>query len=174
VCKVGLFYRLGQFWRILTAEPLPTAAYQEIAATLNEAELALFGRYTAADQWHSYQVFNALRQGGHKEPALLTAALLHDVGKTIHPLSLWERTLIVLAQVICPGWAAVWGQSEARGWRRPFVVKAQHPAWGAEMAQAAGSAPLAVALIRRHQDKVLAETAEERLLRRLQWADDQH
>jgi len=65
------------------------------------------------------------------------------------------------------------------GWRRPFVVKAQHAAWGAEMAANAGSDPLTVWLIEHHQD-VLAPlkaseevgTEAERLLRQLQWADD--
>jgi hypothetical protein len=42
------------------------------------------------------------------------------------------------------------------------------------MAQAAGSNPLTISLIRRHQDKLDVEpiVAEDRLLQQLQWADD--
>ena len=36
--------------------------------------------------------------------------------------------------------------------RRPFIARARHPQWGAEMA-AAGSRPAVIDLIRRHQDK---------------------
>lgn len=170
------FYRLGQFWRALTAAPLSSMAQQEVAAILNAGEASLFDRLDAAGQWHSYQVFCTLRDAGYTQPDLLVAALLHDVGKTRCPLSLVERAVIVLAQAIWPGKTAAWGQGEAVRWRRPFVVKAQHPTWGAEMAQAAGSTPLAVALIRRHQEPLpaIAYSAEDSLLRRLQWADDQN
>ncbi|MEW5989482.1 MAG: HD domain-containing protein [Chloroflexota bacterium] len=172
----GVSYRLGQFWRILTARPLPTAARMEIAAALTPPEVALFERLAASDQWHSWRVMQTLQAAGHDQPDLLAAALLHDVGKTRWPLTLWDRTLIVLAQAIWPKWVAVWGEPGGRGWRRPFVVKAQHPIWGAEMAAAAGSRPLTIALIRRHQDLRPAEPRSEadRLLGYLQWADDQN
>jgi hypothetical protein len=81
-----------------------------------------------------------------------------------------------LAQALSPRRVAAWGQGEAVGWRRPFVVKMCHPQWSAVMAQRAGSRPLTLELIRRHQDKITAtaegKTAE--LLRLLQWADDQN
>ncbi len=173
---MSVAYRLGQFWRILRARPLPDAALAEITAVLTPPEAALFSRFSLSDQQHSYAVFRTLQLAGHTQPELQTAALLHDVGKTRAPLSVWERSLIVLAQKVAPGKTAVWGQGAAQGWRRPFVVKAQHPDWGAEMAQEAGSQPLVVALIRRHQDKLLATavSSEDNLLRLLQWADDQN
>jgi hypothetical protein len=42
------------------------------------------------------------------------------------------------------------------------------------MAAAAGSRPVVVELIRRHQDKPLAEDELADLLRAMQWADDQN
>ena len=173
---MGARYRLGQFWRLLTARGLSAAAQTAVTAVLTPAQQQLFARFTAGDQWHSYQVWQTLRAAGHAQPDLQAAALLHDVGKTRAPLTIWERSLIVLAQKLLPGKMAEWGQGEARGWRRPFVVKAQHPAWGADMAAQAGSSPLAVALIRRHQDVVTetAVTETDRLLHLLQWADDQN
>ncbi|MFQ5401462.1 MAG: HD domain-containing protein [Anaerolineae bacterium] len=169
-------YRLQQFWRIVTADPLSASAQQEVSTVLSRAEEALFYRLTLSDQWHSIRVLRALRADGHTETALLAAALLHDVGKTRFPLSLWDRTLIVLAQALLPGKIAAWGAADPVGWRRPFVIKMQHPEWGAEMAREAGCAPPVVWLIRHHQDKLKADGGSEwaALLRPLQWADDRN
>jgi putative nucleotidyltransferase with HDIG domain len=171
---VGLRYRLRQLRSNLTAGPLSDAASREVGALLAPAEWALFGRFSAADQWHSYRVLCDLRRAGYNDPDLLAAALLHDVGKTRYPLSAGDRTAIVVGAVLFPGWAARWGQGAPDSWRRPFVVRAQHPAWGAEMAAAAGSRPVVVELIRRHQDKPPAADELAGLLRALQWADDQN
>lgn len=173
---MGVLYRLGQFWRMWTAGPLPAAVRAEIAAVLTPQEMMLFNAFLPHDQWHSYRVWRTLQAAGQTQPDLLAAALLHDVGKTRLSLSLWERSLIVLAEAFLPRTVAAWGKEEMHGWRRPFAVKRQHPAWGAEMARAAGCRPLTVSLIRRHQEKLpsTAATREEELLRWLQWADDQN
>ncbi len=173
---MGALYRLGQFWRLLTIKALPLEVQEAVTAVLTPSQQQLFAQFDPGDQWHSYQVWRMLQHAGHTHPDLQVAALLHDVGKTRVRLTLWDRTLIVLGQKIWPHKMALWGMGEARGWQRPFVVKAQHPAWGADMAAAAGCSPLAVTLIRRHQDD-LGETAvheEDHLLRLLQWADDQN
>ncbi len=168
-------YRLWQFWQIVRAKPLTTAALAEVTAVLTPNEQQLFRRLSANDQWHSVRVLRLVQAAGGKEPALQKAALLHDVGKTEVRLTLVDRMVIVLGGVLWPGKVADWGNDAARGWRRPFVVKAQHPAWGAEMAAAVGCDALTVSLIRRHQD-TLADVQEPKLhelLRILQWADDQ-
>ena len=151
-------------------------AQSEVSAQLTPAEMTLFQHFSNSDQWHSYRVMKTLQAANHIHPDLLTAALLHDVGKTRAPLSVWERSWVVLGQVIWPKKTAVWGQDAPLGWKRPFVVKAQHPAWGADMAAAAGSSELAIGLIRRHQDNVpeTAVSEMDHLLRHLQWADNQN
>lgn len=171
-----LGYRVGQFWQTLTAEPPPPGVYTQVAAALTPPQLALFERFSANDKWHSYRVYQMLRETGHDHPDLLTAALLHDVGKTRVPLGIWERSLVVTMSLIWPGRVRAWGSGAATGWKRPFAVKVQHPAWGAEMAAAAGANLLAVSLIRRHQDPLPPPPhgLEDRLLRYLQWADDQN
>jgi len=171
-----LFYRLAQFWHILTAVSLNADQRANIAPYLSPAELALFDTFSASDQQHSYNVFRLLQTAGHTHPDLLAAALLHDIGKTQVKLTVFDRSLIVLAQRLLPGHVAKWGQGEVQGWKRPFVVKAKHPEWGAALATAAKSRPLTILLIRRHQDTlpepVHAET--DRILAQLQWADDQN
>ncbi len=172
----GVWYRLRQFWQNITAPQFTAVALAEVAARLTPTEMALFQQFTNSDRWHSYRVMKTLQTAGQTHPDLLTAALLHDVGKTRVPLTVWERSWIVAAEMAWPGKTAVWGQGAPVGWRRPFVVKAQHPAWGAAMAAAAGSHPWVVELIGRHQD-VVSETAvtpTDELLRHLQWADDQN
>jgi hypothetical protein len=115
---------------------------------------------------------------------LLVAALLHDVGKTCYPLSLWERVVIVLMKAMWPDRIAKWGTPSLNdresypgegqfGWKRAFVIAQQHPHWGAELAKASGCTALTVSLIRKHQDTLPSkpETIEDRLLSRLQSAD---
>lgn len=172
---MGLRYRLRQYRQAVTAEPLPQGDLQEIAGVLGDPAYALFLRFDTGDRRHSAQVYRLLRRSGHDNPDLLAAALLHDVGKTRVPLASWERALIVVAEKVWPRGVARWGQGAAQGWRRPFVVRCQHPQWGADLAEAVGLAPDTVALIRFHQDADLP-TAQRHLheqLGLLQWADDQ-
>jgi hypothetical protein len=106
--------------------------------------------------------------------------LLHDLGKCRHFLQPWERVWIVLALAFLGHRARRWGQVVVNDlkrlpfWQLPLVVAEQHPAWGAEMVAQAGGSPLAVALIRHHQDETpnTLLASQERLLARLQAVDD--
>lgn len=169
-----MWYRVWQFWQIVAARPFSEEALAEVSELLTQPEIELFQRFDRNDQWHSYRVMKLLQSAGHDNPDLLVAALLHDVGKTQLKLSVWQRSLIVLGYAFSAQRVAGWGAGEAVGWKRPFVVKAQHPVWGAAMAAEAGTSTQAVSLIRRHQDKLeTAVTEEDKLLQLLQWADDQ-
>lgn len=172
---MGLSYRLRQLRENLTAGPLTADARVDVAAYLSPPEQALFYRLTQADQWHSYRVFRTLLDAGYNHDDLLAAALLHDIGKILSPLSPVDRTLIVVVGALFPARAERWGQGPADSWRRPFVSRACHPAWGAELAAQAGSRPAVVELIRRHQSLLDEVTGErDRLLGYLQWADDRN
>ena len=166
-------YRLRQLIANLTAKPPADDVRREVAALLSEREQALFDGYTCADQAHTIRVLHCLRDAGYNHPDLLAAALLHDIGKIRCPLSVWDRTVIVVGSAFFPRRTVAWGNGSLDSWRRPFVARAQHPQWGAEMAAAAGSRPAVIDLIRRHQDKHdLMDNENDRLLAQLQWADD--
>jgi putative nucleotidyltransferase with HDIG domain len=149
-------YRARQFFEALAARPTPEDL-QLAEQTLTAAQFSLFRQMQLSDQAHAVQVLRRVKAQcqarGFDAPAdLQVAALLHDVGKARYPLSIWERVMIVLGKAILPARARAWGAKPPRGWARPFVVAANHPGWGAEMAADRGTPPRTVALIRRHQD----------------------
>ncbi len=169
-------YRVRQGLHALGALVRPVNDAQ--AAEILAPELyALYRRMRRSERQHSLRVLRDLLAEGHTQPDLLAAALLHDVGKTQGRFSLPEKVVVVLVRALAPGLFQRWGSAEsARGWRQPFAVSVQHPAWGAEMAAAAGASPLLVELIRRHADPlpVPPKTEADRLLRWLQAVDDRN
>jgi hypothetical protein len=175
-----IWYRVTQFFNALTARASPAEIEQAIDVLAPEARV-LFGRQSRLDQCHALAVWRSLCQAGHTNPQLLSAALLHDVGKAAARLTPWQRAAIVALDRLAPGALRRLGNGElteegrAAGLRHPFAVTIRHAELGACWALEAGCSPLTVALIRRHQDRVTsAETEEDRLLAVLQTADDAH
>jgi hypothetical protein len=134
---------------------------------------ALFFRMSDSDQAHSVRVFQTLVDQGEEDEDLLGAALLHDVGKSLHPLRAWERSLVVVTNRLLPNQVLKWGQAEPHGWRKPFVVALQHPEWGAALVQQEGGSETLVSLIRYHQEHAppCVKKDVQELLERLQTAD---
>jgi putative nucleotidyltransferase with HDIG domain len=143
---------------------------------LEPEEVELFDRLSPAEQDHAFRVMKNVSQSEAVDRDVLSAALLHDVGKSRVPTTLSERSFAVIISTLMPNVASQLSQGEPRGWRRPFVVKAQHAAWGAELAAKAGSSLKVVSLIRRHQDEVRYEQLddEDYQLGLLQRADNQN
>jgi hypothetical protein len=163
-------YRVRQFWQALTARP-SAADLQEIQALLSPAQFLLFSRLQPSEQAHAIAVFRKIRRQD-SNPDLLVAALLHDIGKIMYPLSLWERVLVVLRGNGLPEN----GTKKRPERRAPYrIVAEQHPNWGADLASKAGASALAAALIRRHQDPGPhnGRSSEDRLLAVLQAADNE-
>jgi hypothetical protein len=166
-------YRARQFWFALKAAP-SDEDLDRARQVLSPPLMDLFFSMQTGEQVHSLKVFHRLLKSKETSPELLAAALLHDVGKSQHPLRLWERVLVVAGQAIFPNLVNRWGTGEAYGWKRAFVVAAKHPVWGAEMAYTAGASPMVVFLIRLHRDEVSpAVDLENRLLISLQRADNE-
>jgi hypothetical protein len=170
--RVG--YRVRQFWYALTAIPNEkdlAQARQVLSPPLWE----LFLRLQPGEQAHSLWIFQQLVQHGETSQDVWVAALLHDLGKTCQPLGLWERVMVVLGKAFFPRQARQWGEAEPSGWKRAFVIAAQHAAWGASLASQAGAPDLAVRLIRAHHEppgKNLTE-AEQSWLHILQSLDEE-
>jgi hypothetical protein len=147
----------------------------EARVYLSEAAWLLFEAMPRGDQRHSLKVLQALRAGGHDHPALLQAALLHDCAKGGVRLS--HRVATVLIKAFRPALLARWTTGpapNANSWHYPFWAHLNHPARGADLAAAAGCDPLAVTLIRRHQERPVTsgDSAVAELLVALQAADD--
>jgi len=178
-----ILYRTRQFWQALGSAP--TAEEMVLSETvLTAPQLAIFRSMLRNEQAHGLRVLQTLQDMGEQNTDLLRAALLHDIGKSRYPLRLWERVMIVLANRFVPQRAQQWGgrlageEKKPQGWRRAFVIAEEHPLWGAEIAAGAGSSPMTVNLIRRHQDQLevidnQTLSLEDRLLSKLQAADDE-
>lgn len=160
-------YRTQQFWETLTARWRPVdAAY--VVTQLPPALLDLFMTMSPAEQHHSIALAKALEHHARTSPDLITAALLHDVGKTLVPPRLWERVAIVLVEYFVPTPAAVMDKAWFGGLKRAYVTRTYHAAWGAELVAEAGASSRTVSLIRRHHEP----GHEDEELTCLQQADD--
>ena len=169
-----LAYRSRQLWNALLSprKPVPD---EVLLSQLTTPQYGLFRRMQPSEQAHAYQMFERLKAAGHSDPDLLTAALLHDVGKIRQPLSIIDRIVIVLGKRLFHEKARGWAAGPMQGLRRPFVVAERHAGWGANLASQAGASPVSVELIRRHQEARLSKPGStfERLLAALQAADDE-
>ena len=169
-------YRTRQAVHYLRAAP-DAASLERARRILSPPLWRLFLRMTPSEQAHALGVLETLQRRGETHPDLLQAALLHDAGKAeAPPLRLWERALIVLTAPLWRKAHSLWAASPPRGWRRPFVIAALHPLWGAQQAQKAGASQRVVSLILNHQEKLNPppQNEFERLLEALQAADDEN
>lgn len=166
-------YRIKQTLQALSA-PLRPVDDQIAEQVLPAALYQLFLTMSKNDRQHHLRVYRRLKAASHTDPALLKAALLHDVGKTRFRFGIPERILAVAVQALFPSYFAQWSQGEPQGWRRALIVSARHPQWGAEMVQQVCDDPLVIELIRLHQTSLEAveDGRTKTLLAALQQADD--
>jgi hypothetical protein len=173
-------YRSRQFFQALGAGLTPLTPNERGLAWehLPEAARHLFDAMPPADQRHSLKVLAALQDAGYDHPALLQAALLHDCAKREGGVRLWHRVALVLLKAFWPALLARWAAEPAPArpdWRYPMWAHLHHPERGAELAAATDCDPLAVTLIRRHQEPLAAHAGDpslDGLLAALQAADN--
>ncbi len=172
----ALQQRLRQGMLALLAFSL-TPDYTLAARYLNHQQLRLFKQMRRSEQLHSLNVLRAVLAQQETTPhELAVAALLHDVGKSLYPLALWQKIMVVLTRAGLPG---VYHRLSERGQltqplERPFVVYRQHPAWSAEMLVSTGVSEVTLWLVAHHQEQGAqwADHPYATLLQRLQQADD--
>jgi putative nucleotidyltransferase with HDIG domain len=152
---VRILYRVRQFWDELFRKIDPQDL-EQAHRLLTEAQFKLFIQLQPGENSHALKMVSKLQAQGETRPDLLSAALLHDIGKLRYRLNPVERVMVVLAQAIIPRQSQSWGNpptiawEKIPGWRKSFIVAAQHAEWGAEMVRVAGASPLTVELIRHH------------------------
>jgi hypothetical protein len=174
------FYRSSQFFKAVGAQVTDDDHALVDSVLTTSPQRALFERMPVADQRHAVATLRTLRADGHDHPALMQAALLHDVAKSGAGITVFHRVVVVLLKTIRPDWLS-WlvystSQNPAGRWRYPFACYLEHPDIGANWAETAGCDPTAVSLIRRHQSPVSPSSLEfeDQLLGLLQAADDQN
>ena len=171
-------YRVRQFLNAATARIRPEER-AAVAALLPPAALALFDRMPRDAQRHSLNVMQSLQGMGVRDPELLTAALLHDVGKVAADdagvrINLWLRGPLVLAEALTSRQVTRYASDNpADGWRYALHVHLAHPAIGAAWLDAAGLSPRICWLVAHHQatDVDAPDPDAADLLAALQWAD---
>jgi len=174
--KNRIIYRIWQFWQ--SFEPsLNQQDWDRIRLYLSPVEIVLFTKLPVSDQNHSFRVFKSILETGEGNEDLIKAALLHDIGKGLHPLRRWERVFAVLVDGFLPKLAKNWGKGEPVGIKRPLVIIYQHQDWGAELASGAGCSEDLIWLIQNHENDQPDPSTSPRkleLLKKLQIADNQN
>jgi len=172
--KIG--YRIWQFWQSFYSSP-DENDWRNIGKVLSSGELTLYQQLPVPDQTHSLRVLESLVEAGEDNPDLLKSALLHDLGKIKHPLQRWERVFAVLIMALFPIRNKKWSAGKPTGWKRPLVIIAKHPHWGADLAREAGSTARVIWLIDNHENRdPMGEYSPKDLilLRKLQKVDNQN
>jgi len=174
-------YRARQFWLALVAQP-DAGGLQMARQLLGPSLWEIFTAMQPGEQQHSLNIVRQLQSQGEDALDLLVAALLHDAGKSLRPLRLWERAWIVIYSRLLSGslrrWSALDPQQVRRlpFWQQPLAVAACHPAWGADLAAASGASDLVVTLIRAHQEPnpFPPGSLPDQMLAALQRVDDEN
>jgi hypothetical protein len=156
----------GLLSRFRTVDDGPAEAYLAPDAS------SLYARMGKTDREHCLRVFGWLQTQGDDDPDLLTAALLHDVGKSTASIGVWHRSLKVLLKRISPqSWQSLSRPADTGSPRYAFYVLDVHPRLGARMAAKANCSKTTVWLIRNHETEPDKNDPRYPLLRALQDAD---
>lgn len=139
-------HRVEQFFGHLTARVGPQET--ELARRILPPDSRpLFEAMPVADRRHALDVVQLLLAGGHDDPDLLAAALLHDAAKG-HRVRLWHRVAGVMLEAAAPRLLARLGSVDQRSARYPFHLYLHHAEISANAALVAGCSGRTAALIR--------------------------
>lgn len=143
-----MFYRVRQFWHAIYPKIKPEEL-EWAMSLLPSRSVPIFMAQSLPEQRHALDVAFDLWSSGVRTPHLLTAALLHDCGKTKYSLNVWERITIVLLQK-AP--RRVWNSllHSSSLFSAPLRTAQEHPQWGAVIASEIGLDPQIIELIREH------------------------
>ena len=148
-----MFYRVHQFTQAFFPHIDPSEI-KWAKDNLSTEAYSLFLKQSRSEQRHALDVARSIMTNKQALSSsdfhnLLTAALLHDCGKSIIPIRLWHRVFIVLIQQL-PN--SIWSRLETSHtvFALPIKISTQHATWGECLAQEARLNPEICLLIREH------------------------
>lgn len=151
--KKKIFYRVYQFLNAVW----PNVNLSEIQWALNHLSpraSELFLKQSLIEQQHAINVAHNIVEAGipltfFDFETLITAALIHDCGKSIVSIRLWHRVFIVIMQKMPP---CIWSHLEQSNsiFAFPLIMSTQHAIWGERLAKKAGLNSKVCLLIREH------------------------
>lgn len=158
--QYAVLYRLKQVYQqVGLVSPLTLQDYQEVARWLPPQAMELFRTMSQADQQHSLRVLRGLWVRGCREADMLSAALLHDVGKAQGRVPFWTRPVLVLGKRFAPCWLRrvvvdpeLVSFARLAGWRRALSYAWYHAGVGARLAAQSGLSERSVLYIRTHHE----------------------
>lgn len=149
-----MFYRFVQFYKAIN--PIITPDERTfVEATLSPLQTKLFYKQSQAEQRHALDVVMDLMSQSsipqNELCSLFIAALLHDCGKSLFKMHIWQRVFIVcfykmplpLRKVIC---------SNKNIFSKTIKLYKRHPYWGSILAKKAGVNCEIIALIKNHHE----------------------
>lgn len=158
-------HRVSQFVAHVRARVEP--AEEAVARrALDDEAWRLFSLMPVADRRHALDVVARLAEAGHDDRDLVIAALLHDAAKG-NRMRLWHRIAGVLLDAFAPGLLRRLAHPDPRSWRHPFHLYLNHGPMSADLAEAVGCSPRAVAFMRG-----TSAGRDVRLMHALRVADD--
>ena len=166
-----MYYRVLQFIHAFFPN-IDSSEIKWVGNNLTPEACSLFMKQSRPEQRHALDVAKSLMNDQHDFTQadfqnLLTAALLHDCGKSIVSISLWQRVFIVLMQKMPePLWSRL--ERSSTFLALPLKIAAKHAIWGEDLARKAGLNPDICRLIREHH------TPQTDLGRILERADNAH
>ena len=166
-----MFYRIKQFFRALLPV-VHSADLQTWTRILSPEGQALFLKQSRAEQSHALAVAKSLEVqapflSGSDYRDLISAALLHDCGKSLVTVRLWQRVFIVLIQPLPQGLRKSLEKNSVI-LATPLTLASEHASWGSDLAHSHGLNPRVCQLIREHH------APQTSLGCLLQQADNQH
>ena len=143
---------------------------------LNHQQMALFQQMSRSEQLHSLNVLcDVLTQSQETPSSLAVSALLHDVGKSLYPLAIWQKSVAVIVRKVAPALYVRWSEANPKSrWYRAFVVAEKHPIWSRELVESTGADGTTLWLVEHHADQLNQwdNHPNQHLLKRLKQADD--
>lgn len=154
--KNRLLYRITQFLSAIFSR-LDAVQMDRVKQVLNPDQVGLFIQLQNSEQIHAFKIFEEIDKLGITNTDHLKIALLHDIGKIVHPLSIFERVMIVVWKKIYPHGMDNLKESDLKGWKRGLVIAKKHPAWGADLVSNTSVSENFVDIIRYHHSDEIDE-----------------